>query len=783
MASKPSMSSNDVAALLAAQGQRRRKRIYDERKGLDLRIEQTVVIQWIWPWVNPSLAHPDDSTAPQLPWTPTDEEKVTLFSLEENPNYKCNPVAFSKVEILDALEQGYTGDNVLAFLNARTDLELEMMRSSHSSKHSFYTAEETDSVHAYAYNRNEPKSLYFHPNAALSPSSSTVDQATVLVEPHGNESTKSAHLPFAGHAASSVSPSDKNSSSPLFDLLASSAKISTFVLTSVQRRHLKLLPHRPNSQLLEAIVSPTSQTQDVPTHQSLTTSSVHFTDIRSLSKISQVCLRPARTRPLPPPIKIFPAHAVLDLDALSTPDSAPLGSPNKFDGKPTTFNMDLKPFNLDRSVASLYTFNSYLRNRETNRANHVSPSAGNNDRDESGRDRAGPSTTQMGPAEETNETTAENAETTEEPAALFGANAPNNPPVANGSDESDEDTFTLKGLAKALHKIFPEGFTVGMANAMPALMKAIDEITNNNDPDDGSVSELTKEERYLKYLCEHIETLSISKVQAEQKERVASQLLRLAIERQKQLEERNESFSNVIGLWERSFRAVCPQPGNAAGPTAPTNGESSTASAAREAALANTTQPTAQQPVPVPSMPQQPVTMWPMVLAQHVLSNQNKSLLEKVEQLTTRCRSLEQRHLQDHPSDADFLAGDENWNPTTLGTAGFNANSFTSPPFAPIPIDAFNGVDVAMNLAMNNPHVVQSAGYAFLRDFNNHLGRISDSLAANLAQQPAPPVPVPGPQPPTPGATAPSPPTAPTNPAPFPGAQGPAGPSGPAGAL
>ncbi|KAJ9665597.1 hypothetical protein H2201_004289 [Coniosporium apollinis] len=505
--------------------------------------------------------------------------------------------------------------------------------------------------------------------------------------------------------------------------------------------------------------------------------------------------------------------------------------------------MDLKPFNLDRSVASLYTFNSYLRNRETNRANHVSPSAGNNDRDESGRDRAGPSTTQMGPAEETNETTAENAETTEEPAALFGANgvttdsagpsahttavpqaavvqppqapimpttnvannpsatnglatavaaqppalhlglAPNNPPVANGSDESDEDTFTLKGLAKALHKIFSEGFTVGMANAMPALMKAIDEITNNNDPDDGSVSELTKEERYLKYLCEHIETLSISKVQAEQKERVASQLLRLAIERQKQLEERNESFSNVIGLWERSFRAVCPQPGNAAGPTAPTNGESSTASAAREAALANTTQPTAQQPVPVPSMPQQPVTMWPMVLAQHVLSNQNKSLLEKVEQLTTRCRSLEQRHLQDHPSDADFLAGDENWNPTTLGTAGFNANSFTSPPFAPIPIDAFNGVDVAMNLAMNNPHVVQSAGYAFLRDFNNHLGRISDSLAANLAQQPAPPVPVPGPQPPTPGATAPSPPTAPTNPAPFPGAQGPAGPSGPAGAL
>ncbi|KAJ9665598.1 hypothetical protein H2201_004290 [Coniosporium apollinis] len=219
MASKPSMSSNDVAALLAAQGQRRRKRIYDERKGLSVpagfedRANRRHSMDMALGEPEPGTP-PDDSTAPQLPWTPTDEGKVTLFSLEENPNYKCNPVAFSKVEILDALEQGYTGDNVLAFLNARTDLELEMMRSSHSSKHSFYTAEETDSVHAYAYNRNEPKSLYFHPNAALSPSSSTVDQATVLVEPHGNESTKSAHLPFAGHAASSVSPSDKNSSSP-----------------------------------------------------------------------------------------------------------------------------------------------------------------------------------------------------------------------------------------------------------------------------------------------------------------------------------------------------------------------------------------------------------------------------------------------------------------------------------------------------------------------------------------------------------------------------------------
>lgn len=34
MASKPSISSNDVVGLLAAQGQRRRKQIYDERKGL-----------------------------------------------------------------------------------------------------------------------------------------------------------------------------------------------------------------------------------------------------------------------------------------------------------------------------------------------------------------------------------------------------------------------------------------------------------------------------------------------------------------------------------------------------------------------------------------------------------------------------------------------------------------------------------------------------------------------------------------------------------------------------
>ncbi|EON68022.1 hypothetical protein W97_07169 [Coniosporium apollinis CBS 100218] len=219
MASRPSISSNDVVGLLAAQGQRRRKQIYDERKGLSVPAEfedranrrrsMDIALGEPEPGTPPS-----DSTAPQLPWTPTDEKKVTLFSLEENPNYKCNPVAFSKVEILDALEQGYTGNNVLAFLNARTDLELEMMRSSRSSKHSFHTAEETDSVHAYAYNRNEPKSLYFHPNTALTSPSSTVDQATVRVESHGSESMSSAHLPFAGHAASSVSPSDKNSSSP-----------------------------------------------------------------------------------------------------------------------------------------------------------------------------------------------------------------------------------------------------------------------------------------------------------------------------------------------------------------------------------------------------------------------------------------------------------------------------------------------------------------------------------------------------------------------------------------
>ncbi|EON68023.1 hypothetical protein W97_07170 [Coniosporium apollinis CBS 100218] len=507
--------------------------------------------------------------------------------------------------------------------------------------------------------------------------------------------------------------------------------------------------------------------------------------------------------------------------------------------------MDMKPFNLDRSVASLYTFNLYLRNRETNHNNRTSPAGEVNDRDESGRDRAGPSTTQMEPAEETNETTAENAETTGEPAGLFGGNgvttdaaessantttaspqaamvqpsqtptvpttnvannpsanmgvattaaapalhlglAPNNPPADNGSDESDEDTFTLKGLARTLNKLFPEGLTVGMANAMPAVMEAFEgNLDDNNAANaNGGNAALTKEERYLKYLCEFIEALSVSKVQAEQKENITLQHLRVANEREARLRAEGEGLRTSLGYWEQSYNAVFAGAGNGNGPTAPQHGESSSAGAAREAALA-ATQHTAPQPTTTMAPATQPPgNMWPMMLALDRLRRDNMRLYDIVGQLTTRCRALEQRHTLDHPSDADFFASTENWNNTTMATGGFDANTQTQPPFAPVPIDGMDGTNISVMLAMNNPEVMQAAGRAFFREFNYQAAQIANAMmAANLAQQPAPPLPVPGPQPPAPGAAPPSAPMAPTNPAPSPGTQGPAGPSDPAGAL
>lgn len=99
-----------------------------------------------------------------------------------------------------------------------------------------------------------------------------------------------------------------------------------------------------------------------------------------------------------------------------------------------------------------------------------------------------------------------------------------------------------------------------MADAVPATMKAIaggSEDNGANDADNSDVSdELSAEESDLKHLCEHMETLSVGKVQAEQRERVAVQHHRISIEEQKKLCEVN-GLGDTVGLWEQSFKAVC----------------------------------------------------------------------------------------------------------------------------------------------------------------------------------------------------------------------------------
>ncbi|KAJ9641530.1 hypothetical protein H2201_004001 [Coniosporium apollinis] len=100
-----------------------------------------------------------------------------------------------------------------------------------------------------------------------------------------------------------------------------------------------------------------------------------------------------------------------------------------------------------------------------------------------------------------------------------------------------------------------------MTNAVPAIIKAISPDSEDNGADDADNTdvsdELSAEESNLKHLCEHVETLPVGKIQAEQRERVAIQHLRVLIENQRKLCEANGDLRNIIGLWEQPFKAAC----------------------------------------------------------------------------------------------------------------------------------------------------------------------------------------------------------------------------------
>ncbi|OCL10238.1 hypothetical protein AOQ84DRAFT_219851 [Glonium stellatum] len=127
--SKDGAGDNEHASsLLAAQTQRRRKEIHDERHGLaapESYAERAIrrYNEHLKLGKDAFSHEPATGDPPKQPWSEIDEQKFSLFQISENPHQNFPSTIFTKEEYSKAAKEGYKGPNVLAFVNTKTAME------------------------------------------------------------------------------------------------------------------------------------------------------------------------------------------------------------------------------------------------------------------------------------------------------------------------------------------------------------------------------------------------------------------------------------------------------------------------------------------------------------------------------------------------------------------------------------------------------------------------------------------------------------------------------------
>ncbi|OCK80463.1 hypothetical protein K432DRAFT_404685 [Lepidopterella palustris CBS 459.81] len=118
----------DVVTLLANQAQRRRKQIHDERLGLDAPVAfhnraQRRHQNHLALGKDVSATELATGQPPRLPWSDIDEQKPSLYLLDENPFANHLSENLSPADVLKAYEEGYHGPNLMSFVHAKAVVE------------------------------------------------------------------------------------------------------------------------------------------------------------------------------------------------------------------------------------------------------------------------------------------------------------------------------------------------------------------------------------------------------------------------------------------------------------------------------------------------------------------------------------------------------------------------------------------------------------------------------------------------------------------------------------